>query len=175
MLRNQTRIILPLVLLLGACTNMLEPPLREEAAPLQTDRLEYEVRRADGQLSVAIPFTYRNETGRTVYVVNCKRQVPPSLEKYVGGEWVHAWSPVVLDCLGPPIVIEPGATYADSLRVMAWKQGGNAYPQFEVAEVEGIYRLVWGPLVHDYDDRRQGFGEPVPLEERVSNAFLLKD
>jgi hypothetical protein len=31
------------------------------------------------------------------------------------------------------------------------------------------------PLVHDYDDRRQGFGEPVPLEERVSNSFLLKD
>jgi hypothetical protein len=72
-------------------------------------------------------------------------------------------------------VIRPGATYADTLRVFAGKPASDVYPQFTVPEVEGIYRLVWGSVVHDYNDRRQGFGEPLPLAERISNPFLLKD
>jgi hypothetical protein len=173
--RYLTRITPLIVLLLGACSHLLEPPVREQEHPLQTDHLEYEVRRSDGEVSVAIPFTYRNETGRTVYVVNCQRIAPPALEKYIDGEWVRAWTAVVPLCLSPPIVIRPGATYADTLRVFAGKPASDVYPQFTVPEVEGIYRLVWGSVVHDYNDRRQGFGEPLPLAERISNPFLLKD
>lgn len=162
------------VMLLLACTAALEPPAREPGHPLQTDRLEYRVRRANDGLATEIPFSYTNETGRTVYVVNCNRIVPPVLEKSVKGEWVTAWGAAVPECLSPPIVIEPGAEYVDTLRVFAGLPANNVYPKFRVAEVEGIYRLVWTRVVYDYDTTRPDFGEPLSLEDRVSNEFLLR-
>lgn len=161
--------------LLLACAVPLEPPARESGLPLQTEGLEYELRSTGQGLEVGIPFSYRNATGQTVYVVNCNRIAPPSLEKEEGGQWIHAWSAVVPDCLSPPIVIEPGQTYTDTLRLFAGHPSNNTYPKFEVGDVDGIYRLVWHQVVHDYDEDRQGFGDPLALEERISNAFVLQE
>lgn len=176
MRRLQCRIAPIAALLLGACSSLVEPPVRELSHPIQTDRLEYRVRRTGQGQEVNIPFTYTNETGRTVYVVNCNGQAPPYLEKQVDGQWVLAWAPVVPSCLSHPIEIRPGATYTDTLRVFAGRPKSNTYPQFVVERVTGTYRLVWSGLVHDYDaNRSQGFGEPVPEAGRISNSFLLKE
>lgn len=174
MLRHQHLAIPLIALLFVACASLLEPPVRDFGQPIQTDRLEYEVQHTDHGLKVEIPFTYKNETGKTVYVVNCHKQVPPALEKETDGAWVRAWTPTILLCLSAPIVIWPGATYSDTLRVLAAHPTSNAHPKFEVDKVEGSYRLVWHGLVHHYDENRQGFGEPLALEGRISNAFLLK-
>lgn len=167
--------VLGLAMLVGACASPLEAPESDEGLPIQTDRLVYELRRTDRELLGEISFAFTNRTGKTVYVVNCNGVAPPSLEKLVDGEWVPAWSAVVPACLSAPIVIEPGKTYTSTLEVYAGLPGMRIAPIFEVAEIEGTYRLVWHPLVHDYDSDRPGFGVEVPLEQRTSNPFVLKE
>ena len=44
----------------------------------------------------------------------------------------------------------------------------NMYPQFEVEEIAGTYRLVWS-LWH------AGATEALPLEQRISNTFEVVD
>lgn len=166
---------LALAVLVAGCASVLEPPERDEDRPLQTDRLTYEIRRENDELRAEIPFTYTNRTGNTVFVVNCQGYAPPVLEKLVDGEWQLAWAAVTMSCLSPPIVIEPGETYKETLVVYAAEPGTRKAPTFEVAEIEGIYRLVWHGLVHDYDQNRADFGEPLPLEERTSNSFVLRE
>ncbi len=156
-----------------SCASIMEPPATSEA-PIRTDRDRYTVRSTEQGLEVKIAFTYVNRTGKTVFVTNCRGIAPPSLEKWDGSEWVHAWAPAVPLCLSPPIVIRPGETHTDTLHVVAGTPGGNVEPTFRVDEIEGSYRLVWHGVVHDYDANRQGFGNPLPLEERVSNVFKLE-
>src|SRR5690606_5694753 len=134
---------LALAVLVAGCASVLEPPERDEDRPLQTDRLTYEIRRENDELRAEIPFTYTNRTGKTVFVVNCQGYAPPVLERLVGGEWRPAWAAVTMSCLSPPIVIEPGETYKETLVVYAAEPGTRKAPTFEVAEIEGIYRLVW--------------------------------
>lgn len=144
-------------------------------APLQTDRLVYEMQRDSlDNLRVEIPFTYHNGTGKTVYLVNCNGSVPPSLQKLEEGQWVDAWSPVMLLCLSQPIQVAPDAVYEDTLRVFAAPQGSNAGPQLEVSGPDGTYRLVWHVPVHDYDFSDPPSGTPLALENRISNNFELR-
>jgi hypothetical protein len=179
---TQTTRALPLAaaLLLAGCAPIPEPeaPVQpgqvDGAYAIRTDRAEYQLRRAGEELRAEIGFTFRNETGRTVYVVNCRRIAPPSLEKWQGGRWVRAWTPAVPACLSPPIVIAAGATHADTLHFSAAPRGSSAFPQLEVDDPAGTYRLVWEHLVFDYDENRQGFGAPVPEQQRVSNPFVFR-
>jgi hypothetical protein len=54
-------------------------------------------------------------------------------------------------------------------RPSAWR----VLSEFASADRDGDYRLVWGSLVHDYDENLPGFNQPVgPLR---SNPFLLVD
>jgi hypothetical protein len=57
--------------------------------------------------------------------------------------------------------------------VVAYPCGGNTYPQFELDEVPGTYRLVWG----NFDTWVPGDGArgPLPLAARVSNEFQLTE
>lgn len=144
-------------------------------ASLRTDANVYQLQRdSRGNLTVEIPFTYHNTTGKTVYLVNCNGAVPPSLEKWQDGEWVAGWNPVVLLCLSPPIQVPPNGVYEDTLRVLAAPYGSNAGPQFEVADPDGTYRLVWHVALHDYDLDDPPAGTPLPLENRLSNSFDLR-
>lgn len=150
-------------------------PRDQGKAPLQTDRLAYQLQRdSRDNLRVEIPFTYHNRTGKTVYLVNCHGDVPPSLQKWQEGEWVTAWSPVVLLCLSPPIQVAPDAVYEDTLRVFSARQGSNAAPQFQVPATDGTYRLLWHVPVHDYGFDDSPYGTPLTLENRVSNNFELR-
>jgi hypothetical protein len=63
-------------------------------------------------------------------------------------------------------VIQPFATYADTLHVFGGTPSSDHYPQFMVDEVPGTYRLVWHSV---------GFKDAaLPLELRVSNPFRLE-
>jgi hypothetical protein len=132
------------------------------------------LRRSDLGLEGEIPFSYTNTTGETVYVVNCNEFVPPMLEKQEGDMWVPAWGAAVPDCLDPPIVIQPGETYGDTLSIFSAHADRNMVPIFEVEDVEGIYRLVWPDVVYNYDMNRPGFGDPLPVQARISNRFVLR-
>ena len=145
-------------------------------APIKTDRTEYTLRFGAELAEMSIGVSYTNRTGSRVYLPTCHGANPPWLEKRVGSEWVAAYRPAVLACLGPPVVIQPGDTYDYTLKVVAGRRGTNRYPQFEVAEIPGTYRLVWGLLATwDPDGPEPGLGRLLPLEQRVSNEFTIRE
>lgn len=160
-----------LSVLVLACHDPLEPS-DVGGVLLRTDAPAYSIEETDRAFVVDIPFTFTNATGETVYVPNCRGMAPPILQKRVGDEWVLAYVPVVLACLSAPIVIERDHLYSGTLEVRAWK-GDNVAPKFRIAELNGLYRLVWPGPVHDYDDAEPGFGERLPDEHRTSNPFTL--
>lgn len=166
---KRTRVVGVIVaaLSLAAC----EPVAPDVDGGIVTGRDSYVLQRTDSGIEGTIDHTFTNRTDETAYVVNCLGGHSLSLERWQGGEWVLAWSPVVLGCLSEPIVIEPGGAHSDTVNVFAGHRGSNLYPQFKVREIEGTYRLVWHDIVHDYDD---GHGTPLPLRDRVSNTFRIE-
>ncbi len=57
----------------------------------------------------------------------------------------------------------------DTVRVLS---GPNMYPQLNVADIDGTYRLVWHGVVHSYRNEPP-LGTPLPQDERTSNEFTL--
>lgn len=143
-----------------------------DGAPLlRTEGTEYQLISTLAGAEVAIPYSYENLTGSRVSLSNCKGGVSPSLEKKTVDGWIAAWSPVRLMCLSPPIRIKQGTQYHDTLRVFSAPFGSNARPQFFFGDIEGTYRLRWDIAYAGRDSDPQ----PLSLEFRVSNEFLLKE
>jgi hypothetical protein len=142
-------------------------------APIRTDSAVYHVRTTAYAYELTIGLTYTNPSGETAYISTCKAPDPPVLEKWEDGKWVTAFAPVVLMCLGPPVVIGAGERYAYTYHVLA-SHRPDTYPQFEVAEIPGTYRLVWRILgTWTPDGGQPGPGEELPLESRISNSFRI--
>lgn len=176
-----------LVLLLSACSHGLvdlraddgraqaDPTISfRDAAAFQTDSLSYTLVSAAHGLEGKIAFVFTNPTSAPVYIVNCRGATALRLEKRSGDRWVPAWSPVIPLCLSPPIVVQPGQQYAGVVHVFGGHPSTNMHPQFVVDPVPGVYRIVWTDVLRTYNDRGNPFGEPLPLEQRVSNRFQLR-
>lgn len=150
--------------------------LERDAGPLlQTDALEYRLERSSIGVEATIRYTFTNATGGAVHLANCRGDVSPNLERLEGSEWVTGWSPVRLLCASPPVVIEPGAEYRDSVHVIAAPFGSHAHPQFTTGNATGVYRLVWFQAAGGSDIDGAPFGEPLALKDRISNAFVLRE
>jgi hypothetical protein len=143
--------------------------------PIRTDALSYELQ-AWGRNGVAteIPIRFHNVTRRDLYIVNCHGMLAPVLQKRVDGEWQSFWAPVLPMCLSSPIRIRPGHVLERVVAVYGALPPSNIAPEFAGADVEGTYRMVLTSVVLNYDAYRQDFGDPVPLEYRVSNEFELR-
>ncbi len=160
---------------LGACEDVLAPPERDITLPIQTDATVYSLREDWVGLATEIALRWENQAADTLYIVNCNGALAPVLEKKVVGGWEVFWSPILQLCLSSPIVIEPAGVLVDTVHVWGALPGHNAGPEFKSDDVEGTYRIVMHNAVFNYDSDRQGFGDPVPLEYRVSNHFVLDD
>lgn len=139
----------------------------------QTDSTQYSIRRTDGVFVTEIGVTFTNTTGHTVYFVNCLGGTSLVLEKLVGDQWEYAWGGGGLDCLSAPITVNPGATYRRVIRVWAAHRGTNSYPQFAFDDLQGDYRILWHDAMKNFDANRSGFGDRLPLSQRVSNRFAM--
>lgn len=95
------------------------------------------------------------------------------MEKFVDGAWIQAWSAIVPQCLSSPIVIPAGQQYQGTIQLFAGYPTNNVYPKFNTPEASGEYRLVWSGVLTSFDAGANPFGEAVPLEQRISNAFTL--
>lgn len=162
-------------LLMAGCAleGVTAPPPVGDAA-VATSASSYTLQGTQGGWAGEIDFAFTNVTGQTISLLNCRGGFGVRLEKREGGEWVPAWHPVLLQCLSPPIELRPGETHHHTLHVFAGRPGSNRYPQFEVDRIDGTYRLVVGSAYWDYDHDGPPWGEPVPLEHRVSNTFEIR-
>jgi hypothetical protein len=170
-----------LTVALAACAANGTAPLPAELPPegashLRTGAGGYELTRRGGGWETTIDFTFTNPLDETIYVVNCRGGLAVALERWDGEAWVPAWSPVLLQCLSPPIEIAAGESYRASIEVWGSEPGRNHHPEFAVERLDGTYRLVWGNLVLRWrgDYVNGAFGDPVPRELRVSNSFELR-
>ncbi|MFN2564963.1 MAG: hypothetical protein ABR499_08140 [Gemmatimonadaceae bacterium] len=137
------------------------------AATLVTDSAQYTVRFVNGMYRARIGYRYTNQSGDAVSVAYCRTPPPPLLEKKVGGEWVQAYSAVVLLCRSiPDFRIPAGGTYRGALDLAAAPRGRNEVPILEVDSVPGTYRLRW--------ELRAGNDPDVgAVVEAISNEFRL--
>jgi hypothetical protein len=145
-------------------------------SPISTSAAEYVLQSSGGGWATNIPITFRNVTDATLYIVNCHQGLAPELEKRTAGGWEPFWSGVQLQCLSPPMVIERGDSLSATIVIWGALPGGNMAPTFRRAELDGTYRIVLGSVVHNYDSSYSAgrFGDPVPIEHRVSNTFQLR-
>jgi hypothetical protein len=148
---------------------------RDGEPAIRTDADAYELR-PWGHIGLAteIHIRFRNITNRTLAIVNCHEMLTPVLQKRTADGWIHMWSPPTLMCLSRPIVILPGRVYERTIHVVGALPPSNVSPEFASRDVAGTYRMVMGSVVTGYDANRQGFGDPVPLQFRVSNEFELR-
>lgn len=148
---------------------------RDVEAPIQTSRLDYELREVDRGVETDIEYEFRNRTSAPIFIVNCNGSTGVRLEKLIGGEWVGAWGNTTPDCLSPPIVIDPGQAVTRTLSVFGGHPGCGCAPQFSFEEREGIYRMVLVDVLDSFDENLSPFGTQIPEEERVSNRFRLDE
>jgi hypothetical protein len=141
--------------------------------PIRTDSAIYHVRTTADSHELTIGATFTNRSGATAYIPTCRTPHPPVLQKWESEQWVTVYSPPVLECLGPPVVIEAGATYEYAYRVLASRRP-NTYPRFETRHIGGLYRLRWHILGSwTPDGPEPNLGVELPLEQRVSNTFTI--
>lgn len=180
MMKRFSKLPLLFVFLLSACSyGVIDPPAgdtplnRDSAAAFQTESLSYTLVPTAQGLEGEIAFIFTNPTAEPVYIVNCRGMTALRLEKQSGDTWITAWSPVILQCLSPPIVVQPGQQYSGVVHVSSGYPSTNLHPQFSVDPIPGVYRIVWDDVLRTYDDGTYPFGEPIPHEQRVSNRFRL--
>ena len=139
----------------------------------RTDSSQYTVRRVYEGREVSFSVVFTNHTSRTAYFVNCLDDVTPLLQKQVGGSWTTVWAPIKFMCLSQPITVAPGASYETQFRIFGADPDTNTLPKFSTTDLNGTFRLAWGGVVFDYHADGTSFGEPLPVEGRVSNSFTL--
>jgi hypothetical protein len=150
-----------------------DDPISVETALLQTGHPSYDLEvDAFGDLVGHVDYTFTNETGATVYVVNCQGQFHLWLEQWDGTKWVSAWSAFVPECLSLPIVLEPRQTFEDTVFIWSGCPASDLYPELDCDNPDGIYRIVWEDALSSYQDALP-FGRQIPLVYRVSNSFEL--
>lgn len=152
-----------------------EPPSGSPSSPpwIRTDRFAYDLATTSIGWETTIPFRWTNPTSGPAFLVHCGETYHVVLEKLVDGVWVPGWLPFIQLCLSiPPIIVQPGETLVDAVRVFGGFPDGNAIPVFEQDDPEGVYRMVIFPL-DSFRSPTGLFGEELPFEGRVSNEFEL--
>ena len=158
----------------ASCSQSLTESATSDRTPdSQTDSASYTLRSTSPWYQTTIGVTFTNRTNTAANFVNCNGGTGVQLEKLINGTWTTVWSPILLACLSPPIVVASGAKFQTAIHVFAGDVGSNFYPQFTVADIPGTYRAVWTEVVANYTTAGQSFGELLPLEHRTSNTFTL--
>jgi hypothetical protein len=145
---------------------------RDQSALFQTDSLHYTLRASPAGYQATIGVAFTNKTGRTAYIVNCNGSTSMVLERLVDGRWRSVWSPLIPLCLSAPITVAAGLTYQTRIGVFGGYPESNVFPKFDIPDPTGVYRAVWRDVLSTYQDRLP-FGDPLPLESRISNRFSL--
>lgn len=165
---------------LAACNGDVTQPSLNPAdavnseASVRTGASIYHLARTTHGWEGEIDFEFTNVTDRLVSLSNCNGLYGVILEKWQGSDWKGAWSPIHPRCQSSPIELHPGQTRHDTIGVFGGFPESNGVPQFEVDEIDGIYRLVIVAAFWAYDHDGPTRGELIPLERRASNAFEIR-
>jgi hypothetical protein len=169
---------LSIALLGAACSATTSSPSisdagRDSVPDFQTDSLAYTLRATSTGYEGRIGARFTNKTDGTAYFVNCQGGTGVELQKLIDGAWKSVWSPVLLLCLSPPIVVASGGKQDLAISVFGGFPGCHCAPQFSITDIPGVYRAVWTGAVSSYQTQGLPFGAPLPEEHRISNRFTI--
>lgn len=172
---RRTSVLAPLALVVTflACDGGPLAPTRDAEAPIQTDRLAYELERSGDRLETSIAYSFTNNGSTPVFIQNCNGATGIVLEKRIDGVWSTVWGNVIAACLSPAIALLPGESLSGELVVDACV--GCEIPRFETPDIEGIYRMVFTAVFDSQTGEGFAAGDLVPADRRRSNRFALDD
>jgi hypothetical protein len=152
----------------AACSSAADStrPLDQSVTDFQTDSISYSLASDGRWYSGTIGVTYTNRTDESESFDNCGGATDVRLEKLTDGEWTTVWSPVLLACFSPLIVVAPGEARRMDFFIAAGYPGTNTVPQFSTERISGVYRAEWDAMTNPD-------GVAPPIEHRVSNEFNL--
>jgi hypothetical protein len=136
-----------------------------------TDSSAYTLSTSLNGYSTTILVTYTNHTTTTANFSNCLGGTPLELQKLTNSVWISVWSPLLLACSSPPIVVPPGQSFKTGIRVFSGFAGTNVGPQFMTVSISGTYRAIWMDVVSGSHDVPSLSLFPEP--HRISNQFTL--
>lgn len=149
-------------LTLGACGETSTGANASPAA-FQTDRASYTLEVANG-IHVAIPVSFRNMSAKATFLGSCGGIPQPAVERRDEKGWANSFS---MFCPGMDIgvvVVGPGARIDFVVDLVS----PGTVPRWDVEPLPAEFRLV---LSSWEDSERRGL---LPLNERISNAFVLR-
>jgi hypothetical protein len=152
------------VLLVQTCASV--------SVPIRTDQRSYTY--GPGQFGEEIVIEGQYTAPADVYIVNCNGAIGWGLQRKVDARWVDAWIVATDACLSAPIVMKAGTVHSYS-HLVRGGGGGVVYPEKRQGVVDpGTYRIVWYGVLRSFDRDARPFGEELPLDARVSNAFDIR-
>lgn len=160
--------IMAAALFLVAC-DTAAPPTRD--AEIATGRDVYRATVTPEAVTFDVDLVYTNTSGAAVFFTGCYPPMNPTLEKWVGGEWTVAFSPIHLMCLSEPVRAEPGGSLEYTLNVYACTRdrcGPDWLPGPAPHTVPGTYR------VRDSVGTEVEGGLPETSRTVVSNSFRVE-
>lgn len=148
-----------------------DPPVNA----MRTARTDYSLHETMHGYESTIAYAFTNDFIDTVYVVNCNGDVSPALQRRTpSGEWEDWWIPPTLACLSPPLRIARGSSYSDSLRVVITPHDSAYFQHLRSSAMPDTFRLIWHQALVSYEDTHSSFGDQLPIEQRVSNPFVMR-
>jgi hypothetical protein len=152
----------------GGALRQVEP----QPEPIQTSMRAYSMEPMGMGNRLTIVATFRNRSTAPIYLERCGSDGPTyALEKQAGDQWASAAAPVCQLIGAAPIVVPPGESRTDTLRLLDLS-APNAAPRFQIHPIRGTYRLVYDAFARIVEE--PPITRPtdrLPIEARVSNRF----
>ena len=178
-------LVVAAIMALGACRQGETVQLPQDNNVLvTTDKTSYTPEHLNDHgeyVSYTIKMSYTNSTATSVYLVPCSSVPPPpdyQLERYDADKWVFDYAPICrTGPSNPPATeIKPGQGFSSNLTLDAYTSRtpeNYGYPLLGTDIEVGVNRIALA-LVVAVNDQGVAVGELLPLEQRVSNAFVLE-
>jgi hypothetical protein len=143
-------------------------------SPIRTDSERYVLRPGQHGHETRIIATFTAPEDSAAYIVNCGGAFSRGLQRLDGERWSDAWIPATNECLSPPIVVAPGGTLTDTLRVLSTEDVVSDPGPIRDRIEPGTYRVVWFNVLTAFEPMVGSFGPELALEQRVSGPITIE-
>jgi hypothetical protein len=129
--------------------------------------------RDDGYTSqIALRIVYTNRSDRPVAFENCRGATTIALAVQDERAWREVLVPPMEGCCASQIVVQSGATWQTALNLSTRSEDTTTQTQSLRTPGSATYRITWIDAFYDHEKTSMPRGT-IPLEERVSNPFLI--
>ena len=159
-------------LALSALVGCDSPTASEENLNLHTGRSSYAVESGGIGKYIVVDLRYTNTLSEPVHIGHCGG-FPARLDKRAGGKWIVVGGTGSLDCAGTTRIVNPGTSIAQTVQFDGAPRGSNIFPQFNIDDLAGTYRIVLMEVMVDRHENPFSNGSLIPERLRVSNTFQV--